>query len=98
SSDLGERIVKVDDYQVDIKPTRHILIINHMDRPGVIGDMGVILGKHAVNIASMQLGRSNEGGAALLSLSLDSAVSEEALEDLKNIDGFKNVRQVDLQL
>ncbi len=94
----GERIVKVDDYQVDIKPTRHILIINHIDRPGVIGDMGVILGKHAVNIASMQLGRSNEGGAALLSLSLDSAVSEEALEDLKGINGFKNVRQVDLNL
>ena len=94
----GERIVKVDDYQVDIKPTRHILIINHIDRPGIIGDMGLILGKHEVNIASMQLGRSNEGGAALLSLSLDSAVSEKALEDLNSINGFKNVRQVDLHL
>lgn len=94
----GERIVKLDDYQVDIKPTQHILVINHIDRPGIIGDMGMILGKHQVNIASMQLGRSNEGGAALLSLSLDSQVSEDALVELSEIEGFRDVKQVDLQI
>ena len=94
----GERIVKLDDYQVDIKPTQHILVINHIDRPGIIGDMGMILGKHQVNIASMQLGRSNEGGAALLSLSLDSRVSDEALVELSEIEGFRDVKQVDLQI
>lgn len=92
----GERIVQINNYQVDIKPTPHLLIINHIDRPGIIGDMGITLGEHQINIASMQLGRSNEGGPALLSLSLDSSVSEDAMASLEKIDGFKLVRQVDL--
>ena len=92
----GERIVKINDYQVDIKPSEHILIINHIDRPGIIGDLGYTLGKNDVNIASMQLGRSTEGGEALLSLSLDSSVNEETMEELKTIKGFNLLRQVDL--
>lgn len=94
----GERIIKINDYQVDIKPREHILIINHIDRPGIVGDLGYTLGKNNVNIASMQLGRSTEGGEALLSLSLDSSVHEETMAELKQIEDFKRVRQVDLSI
>lgn len=94
----GERIIKINNYQVDIKPREHLLIINHIDRPGIIGDLGYTLGKNNVNIASMQLGRSTEGGEALLSLSLDSSVDEDTMNVLKEIEGFKRVRQVDLSV
>ncbi|WP_342388294.1 phosphoglycerate dehydrogenase [Salinicoccus bachuensis] len=92
----GERIVKINGFQVDIKPTRHLLFINHLDRPGIIGEMGYTLGKYSINIASMQLGRKDEGGAALLSLRLDQSVSDKAIEELTKIDGFHRVKQVDL--
>ena len=92
----GERIVKINGFQVDIKPTRHLLFINHLDRPGIIGEMGYTLGRYSINIASMQLGRKDEGGAALLSLRLDQSVGDEAIEELRNIDGFHRVKQVDL--
>ncbi|MCG7331393.1 phosphoglycerate dehydrogenase [Salinicoccus roseus] len=92
----GERIVKINGFQVDIKPTKHLLFINHLDRPGIIGEMGFTLGKYDINIASMQLGRKDEGGAALLSLRLDQSVNDEAIEELTNIEGFHKVKQVDL--
>lgn len=92
----GERIVKINEFQVDIKPTKHLLFIEHQDRPGIIGEMGITLGKYKVNIASMQLGRHVEGGNALLSLSLDQAVNEEAMDELSRIEGFNGLKQVDL--
>ncbi|WP_020006886.1 phosphoglycerate dehydrogenase [Salinicoccus albus] len=92
----GERIVKINGYRVDIKPAEHLLFINHQDRPGIIGEMGITLGKYAVNIASMQLGRYDEGGNALLSLSLDQNVNAEAMDELAEIEGFHNLKQVDL--
>ncbi|MFB9860542.1 phosphoglycerate dehydrogenase [Salinicoccus siamensis] len=92
----GERIVKINDFQVDIKPTNHLLFINHLDRPGIIGEMGITLGRYNVNIASMQLGRTDAGGSALLSLSLDQSVNQEAMDELGQIEGFHNLKQVDL--
>lgn len=92
----GERIVKINGFQVDIKPTKHLLFIKHIDRPGIIGEMGHTLGKYNINIATMQLGRRDEGGEAMLSLRLDQTVGAEALEELIKIEGFDQVKQVDL--
>src|SRR5699024_12526078 len=59
---LGARIVKVDDYRVDVTPDGHIVAIHHHDQPGVIGRMGILLAEHDVNIATMQVNRLEDGG------------------------------------
>ena len=53
------------------------------DRPGIVGWIGTIMGKHGVNIASMSLGRDKEGGQALTVLNLDSAASDALLSKIK---------------
>ena len=53
------------------------------DRPGMIGKVGTILGAEGINIATMQVGRAEAGGQALMCLSVDTALSPDVLEAIK---------------
>ena len=50
------------------------------DRPGVIGDVGTMFGRHGVNIASFALGRSGNTAVGVITVDegvgLDTAVEE----------------------
>ncbi|TWT16066.1 phosphoglycerate dehydrogenase [Planomicrobium sp. CPCC 101079] len=92
----GARIVKVDEYLVDVVPKGHLLFIRHTDRPGVIGRVGTLLGQEDVNIATMQVGRSNAGGDAIMMLSIDKYADPKSLEQLKELAEIQYVRTIDL--
>lgn len=92
----GPRIVRINDYPVDFKPEKHMLIINHNDRPGIVGKMGQLLGEHKINIASMHLGRHSIGGEAMMVLSIDQEATDETISDLYGIDGFQRINKVEL--
>jgi D-3-phosphoglycerate dehydrogenase len=99
-----ERIVRVDRYLTDFVPSGHILICRNVDRPGMIGTVGTILGEAGVNIGHMDVGPLAGSGAdrihgprgvALMVLSLDDAVPPEALERIRaaaDIAGVTSVR------
>ncbi|KGA99192.1 D-3-phosphoglycerate dehydrogenase [Alkalihalobacillus alcalophilus ATCC 27647 = CGMCC 1.3604] len=84
--EYGARIVNVNGFNVDFVPNGHILYIQHNDRPGVIGRMGQLLAEHNVNIATMQVGRKEEGGEAIMMLTVDKPVTDSLIEALANID------------
>ncbi|HEY5513898.1 MAG TPA: phosphoglycerate dehydrogenase [Geomonas sp.] len=77
------RIVKLRDYQMDFRPEEHMLLLAYGDRPGIIGKIGTILGEHEINIASMNLGRREKKGEAMVIISLDSAVPPDVLEQVR---------------
>ncbi len=77
------RIVRLRDYTMDFAPEEHMLLLNYSDRPGMIGKIGTIMGIHDINIASMNLGRSEKKGEAMVILSLDSAAPCQVLEEIK---------------
>ncbi len=77
------RIVRINDMPVEAVPTGVLFIMRNVDRPGVVGWIGTIMGKHKINIAGMSLGRDKEGGKALTVLNLDSAPSEAVLSEIK---------------
>ena len=94
--DNSPRLVRINRYQMDIIPTPHILFVDHIDRPGVIGPFASALGKADINIAMMQVSRGHRGEEALMTLSIDSPVDEATLEQLRRIDGILSVRVVSL--
>lgn len=61
-----------------------MLLLNYVDRPGIIGKIGTILGQHDINIASMNLGRRERKGEAMLVLSLDSAVPANVSDEIRS--------------
>jgi D-3-phosphoglycerate dehydrogenase len=77
------RIVRLRDYTMDFSPEEHMLMLHYGDRPGMIGKIGTIMGQHDINIASMNLGRSQQKGEAMVILSLDSAVPCKVVEEIK---------------
>jgi D-3-phosphoglycerate dehydrogenase len=77
------RIVRLRDYTMDFTPAEHMLLLNYEDRPGMIGKIGTIMGQHDINIASMNLGRSEKKGEAMVILSLDSSIPAPVVEELR---------------
>jgi D-3-phosphoglycerate dehydrogenase len=90
----GERIVLLDKYPVDIAPAGNQILISHNDKPGIIGQVGTLLGKNEVNIASMQVGRTLVGGAALMILTVDKAVSKDVLIQLAAVQEINTALEI----
>jgi len=88
------RIVRIGKFHVDTIPSGTLLLIRNQDVPGVIGEVGTILGDAGVNIAGYHQSRLEAGGEALAVLSLDDALDREALEELSRLPGVHEVRQI----
>jgi D-3-phosphoglycerate dehydrogenase / 2-oxoglutarate reductase len=72
----GPRIVNIQSFDIDFYPEGYLLYILHTDQPGVIGKVGKVLGDHHVNIATMQVGRKQKGGEAIMMLSFDKPLDD----------------------
>ena len=93
---LGARIVKINEYSMDVVPEGHLLFIHHTDQPGMIGRVGTLLAENDINIATMQVGRETIGGKAIMTLTIDRPLTEEELELVRSVEGFDRVTAVDL--
>jgi len=91
-----ERLVEVNGFPVDLEPTQHLAFFDYEDRPGVVGDMGRILGNAGINIAGMQVSRDERGGRALVALSVDSALEPEILDEIEQAIDAHGIRAVNL--
>lgn len=75
------RVVVINGRHVEAHPEGVLLLLENRDRPGIVGHIGTLLGKHGVNIASMSLGRDQAGGMALTVLNLDSTPGEDVMAE-----------------
>jgi D-3-phosphoglycerate dehydrogenase / 2-oxoglutarate reductase len=91
-----ERLVEIDGYDIDIEPTAHLALFRYADRPGMVGTVGGILGDAGVNIAGMQVSRDHKGGHALVTMTVDSAISPAVLDELAHAINAESVCSVDL--
>ena len=83
------RIIRIDRYKVDFVPEGHYIFSLHEDKPGVIGRVGTLFGKHNINIAGMLVGRyGGRGGVQLMLLLVDDQPSEEVLKQMVQLDGI----------
>ena len=77
------RLVLFNEFDIDMAPSEHMLFLQYTDVPGVVGKVGTALGENNVNIASMQVGRTEVGGTALMGINIDSALSDELMTRIK---------------
>jgi D-3-phosphoglycerate dehydrogenase len=90
------RVVEINGYEFDVNPAPYMLVAENIDKPGVVGQMGTLLGVGKVNIATMQLGRKLTDQRAMMVLTVDSEVSKETLEFLGGVEGIIKARFVKL--
>lgn len=88
------RIVVIDGYRVDVEPKGWLFIGPHTDRPGMIGAVGTILGEHNINIAGMQVGRTEVAGCNIMVMAVESDIPTPVMLRLKAVDGILGARLV----
>ncbi len=69
---------------------------SNKDRPGIVGYVGALMGRHNVNIASMSLSRDAAGGRALTVLNLDSVPPPALLDEIQKDPDISDVRVIKL--
>ena len=85
------RIVDFFGYKLDFEPTPYIVAIQNIDKPGMIGRIGMVLGNAGVNIAAMQWSRNKKGEKAVAFVSVDQNVDDQTLDEIRRIDGVLKV-------
>jgi D-3-phosphoglycerate dehydrogenase len=89
------RIVRINNFRLEMIPLGHAAIINNLDKPGAIGSIGMTLGKHDINIARMQVGQEEEGNHNIIFLSTDTRIPVAVLEELRALPLVKSVMPIE---
>jgi D-3-phosphoglycerate dehydrogenase len=92
------RLVQVDNFDLEVRIKEHMAFLGYVDRPGVVGVLGHLLGEQGINIAGMQVGRTGEGGDALTVLTVDSAIPSDVMDSIVTEIGAGFGRAVDLEV
>jgi D-3-phosphoglycerate dehydrogenase / 2-oxoglutarate reductase len=88
------RLVLVDGINVEAPLEGTMIVIRNNDQPGVIGEIGTILGKYGVNIANFALGRERKNAIGVVTVDEMSPIPGAVLEDLRKVKAIREVRIV----
>ncbi|MCK6257552.1 phosphoglycerate dehydrogenase [Fictibacillus sp. KIGAM418] len=92
----GPRVVNINGYSTDFVPEGFLIYIEHVDKPGVIGRVGKLLGDLEVNIAAMQVGRKMAGGEAIMMLTFDKELDQDVLLRIKELSDVVSATTINL--
>ncbi|MEO8828882.1 phosphoglycerate dehydrogenase [Lapillicoccus sp.] len=91
-----EKIVGVNGFDLEVLLTDHLAVFTYTDRPGVVGQMGQILGAEGINIGGMQVARSQAKGMALVLLNVDTAMPQSVAARIADAIGAESFSVVNL--
>lgn len=90
------RIVEINKLYLDTNIAGNFLIVLNDDRPGIVGAVGTTLGNAQANIANLSLARNSKDHNALTVIELDAPLTNETMEEVRNIAGVENATGVTL--
>jgi D-3-phosphoglycerate dehydrogenase len=96
------RLLHVDGIDVEAPLEGELIYLRNRDVPGVIGEVGTILGNHKINIADFSLGRRSGGGSpdepreAIAVVHVDGRVPEPVLAELRKVAAVRQAKAITL--
>ncbi|MEH0824593.1 MULTISPECIES: phosphoglycerate dehydrogenase [unclassified Micromonospora] len=91
------KLTEVDGFDVEIGAEGILLFLRYVDRPGVVGTVGTLLGEAGINIAAMQVARREAGGETLMTLTVDQALGADLLTSAADSIGAASASAADLR-
>ena len=91
------RLVLLDGVAIEATLDGPLIVIQNNDQPGVIGEVGTILGRHGVNIATFALGRSVTGAVGVVNVEEDGndgGLRDDVVEEIRQIPAVLRARLV----
>lgn len=90
------RILHINDFRLELRPEGRFLLINNVNQPGAIGNIGTTLGDYDINISRMHVGQEENGSKTMIVVRTDSPVSDEVIAILKGLPGILDVTPFEL--
>ena len=94
------RLVLLDGVEVEAPLDGALIVIRNSDQPGVIGEVGTILGRHRLNIATFALGRGPDGAVGVVSIEPGGGASQwngaEVLDEIRAVPAVRQAAIVQL--
>ena len=90
------RILRINNFYLEAIPEGHNLLIHSKDIPGVIGTIGITLGKNNVNIGRMQVGEEKSKQQNIIFLATSIPADDHVLEELQGLEHVFSVRRIEL--
>jgi D-3-phosphoglycerate dehydrogenase len=92
----AQKIIEINGYDVDVPIDSHLIVMQYIDRPGIVAVYGKEFGDAKINIAGMQIARQSIGGKALSVLTVDSQVPLALLEKVRKAIDADVMLEVDI--
>ncbi|MDE3059692.1 MAG: phosphoglycerate dehydrogenase [Pseudomonadota bacterium] len=86
------RIVAVNDVRLEAGLAPRMLYVNNEDKPGLIGNLGKLLGDAGINIANFHLGRNHAHSDAIALLEVDQSIPAELMEKIGKLPSVKQAK------
>ncbi|MBU1153775.1 phosphoglycerate dehydrogenase [bacterium] len=90
------RLVYLENFRIDAIPSGYMLVLSNIDKPGVVGRIGTILGNNNINIAALYMGREPIKDKQILVINVDSFVPEEVISEIRNLEEILRVKLIRL--
>jgi D-3-phosphoglycerate dehydrogenase len=90
------RMVRYGGFRGEFNLSGELILIQGVDKPGVIGKVGATLGARGINISHFQFARLSPGGEALLFLNTDTRADDEVLKALVALEHVNSVRRLQM--
>jgi len=89
------RVVKINNFRLELIPCGHLSLIYNIDKPGAIGSFATCLGKNNINIDLMQVGQEEGGGKNIIFLKTNVPIPKHVREELLDLPLIKTVTQLE---
>jgi D-3-phosphoglycerate dehydrogenase len=90
------RIVRIDDFIIEIIPEGHLALIHNLDEPGAIGSIANVLGDNNINISQMQVGTAIGGENNIILIKTDLPMSDEIKNRVQELPKVKSIQTFEL--
>ena len=79
------RIVIINNFRLELIPEGHLALIHNEDTPGSIGEIGMTLGRHHINIGRMHVGQEEDGKRNIIFLQVDTPIDDQVAKELREL-------------
>ena len=89
--------VCIDGFWLDFVLEGYLLLSEHIEQPGILGRMGMLLGESGLNVSFVQVGRWGRGSHGIMVLGIDDPVPADLLERIRALPSIRSVRLIHIE-
>ena len=89
------RIVKINNFRLELIPDGNLVLIHNIDRPGAIASITTKIAEHGINIGRMQVGQDIDGDRNIIFIQTDSVISDSVMDEIRSLPLVKTVTRLE---